>query len=49
MWPPADKTITDLAREQTLEIYHHHEPPRLPDGAAEKVDTILSQADSELK
>jgi trimethylamine--corrinoid protein Co-methyltransferase len=49
MWPPADKTITDLAREQTLEIYHHHEPPRLPDGAAEKVDTILSQAGSELK
>ncbi|UCD42699.1 MAG: trimethylamine methyltransferase family protein [Chloroflexota bacterium] len=46
MWPPADKTILELAREEALEIYHHHEPPPLPSGARSQMETILKEADA---
>jgi len=48
MWPPADKSILELARKEALEIYHHHEVPPLPNGAAEKLDAIITQAGIEL-
>jgi trimethylamine:corrinoid methyltransferase-like protein len=48
MWPPADKSILELARKEALEIYHHHEVPPLPNGAAEKLDAIITQAGTEL-
>lgn len=48
MWPPVDKTIYDLAHEEALEIYHHHEPPPLPDGASEKLEDIFIAADQAL-
>ena len=47
MWPPADTTITDLAREQALDIYHNHQSPPLPDGAADRIASILEQASVE--
>jgi trimethylamine--corrinoid protein Co-methyltransferase len=49
MWPPADKTIQELAREQALDIYHNHQPPPLPAGAAEKIAAILAEADSSFR
>ena len=49
MWPPADRTILEMAREQALDIYHNHKPPPLPDGAAEKIGSILTQASTELQ
>jgi len=48
MWPPADKTITELAHEEALDIYHNHKPPPLPDGAMEQIETILNEAVSTL-
>jgi len=48
MWPPADKTITELAHEGALDIYHNHKPPPLPDGAIEQIEKILSEAESSL-
>jgi trimethylamine:corrinoid methyltransferase-like protein len=45
MWPPADKTISELAHEGALEIYHHHKAPPLPAGAIEKLEEIFSEAD----
>jgi trimethylamine:corrinoid methyltransferase-like protein len=48
VWPPAGETMLELAREEALEIMHHHQPPPLPDGAAEALRTILSRADQAL-
>jgi trimethylamine--corrinoid protein Co-methyltransferase len=48
MWPPADKTMLELARAEALEIFHHHKSPDLPDGAGEKISFILTQASREL-
>lgn len=49
MWPPANRSISELAREKALEIYHHHRSPDLPEGAAERVAAILEQATTELE
>ena len=48
MWPPFDKTVLEIARTEALEIFHHHKPPPLPNGAAAKIETILEEADREL-
>jgi trimethylamine--corrinoid protein Co-methyltransferase len=48
MWPPADKTLLELARAEALEIYHNHKSPDLPNGAGEKISSILTQASREL-
>jgi len=47
MWPPANKSIPGLARERALEIYHHHQPPALPDGAEQQIASIIDQANKE--
>ncbi len=48
MWPPAGKTMLEVARAETLEILHHHKPPPLPEGAAEKMEVIITAASREL-
>ncbi|MBK5107369.1 MAG: trimethylamine methyltransferase family protein [Anaerolineales bacterium] len=48
MWPPADKTIPELARKQALDIYHNHQPPPLPDGAPDQIASILEAASEEI-
>ncbi|HBX69392.1 MAG TPA: hypothetical protein DEH25_08405 [Chloroflexi bacterium] len=48
MWPPAGKTMLEIARAEALEILHHHQPPPLPEGAAEKIEAIIATADKEL-
>jgi trimethylamine--corrinoid protein Co-methyltransferase len=48
VWPPAGKTVLELAHQEALEIMHHHQPPPLPEGAAEGLQEILVKADQEL-
>ncbi len=48
MWPPANKYYVDIVHQDALNILHNHQPPPLPDGAAEKIDAIVAQADREL-
>lgn len=48
MWPPAGKTMLEIAHAETLEILHHHKPPPLPKGAAEKLEAIITTASKEL-
>jgi trimethylamine:corrinoid methyltransferase-like protein len=49
MWPPADKTFPELAREQALDIYHNHQPPPLPEGAPDRIASILEHASVEIQ
>ena len=48
MWPPADRTISDLAHEEAKEIYYHHQPPPLPSGATERIKEILYTAEQSI-
>lgn len=48
MWPPVGKQMLDIARSEALEILHHHRPPPLPEGAAEKMEAIITAAGKEL-
>jgi trimethylamine--corrinoid protein Co-methyltransferase len=47
-WPPAGTELLDLVHEEALEILHHHQPPPLPEGAADKIEAILAAADEAL-
>lgn len=47
MWPPAGKSITEIAHDQALDIHHHHELPYLPPESAEKLKRILREAGEE--
>jgi trimethylamine--corrinoid protein Co-methyltransferase len=47
-WPPAGKTMREIARAEALEILHSHKPPALPEGAAEQIATIVAAADRAL-
>jgi len=48
VWPPVGKTMLDIARAGALEILNNHRPPPLPAGAADKIETILAEADKAL-
>jgi trimethylamine--corrinoid protein Co-methyltransferase len=48
MWPPADKTMLEVANEEALKILHHHQPPPLPEGATTRIEQIVAEADREL-
>jgi len=48
MWPPVDKTMLDFAHEEALTIYHNHKPLPLLEGAADKMENILAEANQEL-
>jgi trimethylamine--corrinoid protein Co-methyltransferase len=49
VWPPAGKSALELAREEALEIVHHHQPPALPEGVADEFENLLREADAALK
>jgi trimethylamine--corrinoid protein Co-methyltransferase len=49
VWPPAGKSVLELARGEALEIAHHHLPPPLPEGAEAKIEDLLREADVVLK
>jgi trimethylamine--corrinoid protein Co-methyltransferase len=48
MWPPANQYYVDIVHQDALHILHNHQPPPLPEGAAEKIDAIVARADREL-
>jgi trimethylamine--corrinoid protein Co-methyltransferase len=48
MWPPAGKTLAEIARQEALEILQNHRPPPLPAGAEEKLKNIITRADEVL-
>ncbi len=48
VWPPADRSILEVAREEALEIMYNHQPPTLPSGAEEKIEAIVEEADRTL-
>jgi trimethylamine--corrinoid protein Co-methyltransferase len=45
VWPPADRTMLEIAREEALEILHSHRAPALPAGVAERIEEIAAEAD----
>ena len=47
-WPPAGKTMSEIAREEARDILYNHQPPALPTGATEKIEAILADADKAL-
>jgi trimethylamine--corrinoid protein Co-methyltransferase len=48
VWPPAGKTMSEIARAEALDILYTHRPPPLPEGAAEKIEAIVAKADEAL-
>jgi trimethylamine--corrinoid protein Co-methyltransferase len=44
MWPPADKTMWEVAHAEALDILHNHRPPPLPAGAADRIEVIVAEA-----
>lgn len=48
MWPPEGKTAMEVVHEEALDILHNHQPPPLPEGAADKIEAIVAEADKAL-
>jgi trimethylamine--corrinoid protein Co-methyltransferase len=48
MWPPAGKYYVDIVHQDALNILHNHQPPPLPDGAADEIEAIVARADEAL-
>jgi trimethylamine--corrinoid protein Co-methyltransferase len=59
MWPPAGtlaprcgcsagETAMEVVHEEALDILHNHQPPPLPEGAADKIEAIVAEADKAL-
>jgi hypothetical protein len=38
----------EVVHEEALEILHNHQPPPLPDGAAERIEAVVAKADRAL-
>jgi trimethylamine:corrinoid methyltransferase-like protein len=47
-WPPAGRTMLEIAREEALDILRSHRPPPLPSGAGDMIETIVADADKAL-
>jgi trimethylamine--corrinoid protein Co-methyltransferase len=45
MWPPAGEAAVELVHEEALDILYNHQPPPLPEGAADKIEAIVAEAD----
>ncbi|MBW2692697.1 MAG: trimethylamine methyltransferase family protein [Deltaproteobacteria bacterium] len=45
VWPPVGRDILELARDEAREILKNHRPPALPDGALERMQEIVNEAD----
>ena len=48
VWPPAGKTMSEIAHSEALEILHTHQPPPLPAGAVNRIEAIVAEADRAL-
>jgi len=47
-WPPAGKTVMEVVHEEALDILRNHQPPPLPEGAADRIEAIVAEADRAL-
>jgi trimethylamine--corrinoid protein Co-methyltransferase len=47
-WPPAGKSMVELAHSGALEILQGHEPPPLPPGAERAIEEVVAEADRDL-
>jgi trimethylamine--corrinoid protein Co-methyltransferase len=45
VWPPMGRDMLDLVRDEARQILESHRPPALPDGALEKMQEILTEAE----
>ena len=45
----AGKDLTERAIRKALEILENHQPPALPDGAAETINGLLDEFEARLK
>ena len=48
VWPPAGKSLLELAHTEALEIVHSHQPPALPPGALDRMEALVAEANREL-
>jgi trimethylamine:corrinoid methyltransferase-like protein len=48
VWPPAGKTMLEIAHAEALDILHNHRPPPLPAGASDRIEAIVAEADRAL-
>jgi trimethylamine--corrinoid protein Co-methyltransferase len=48
-WPPHKANLLELIHQEAKEILAMHRPPALPDGAEEKLQQLLKQADQALQ
>jgi len=47
-WPPAGKSMLEVAHEEALDILYNHQPPLMPTGAEKKIEAIVAEADKTL-
>ncbi|MFN2243551.1 MAG: trimethylamine methyltransferase family protein [Anaerolineae bacterium] len=47
-WPAAGRDLLEMVHEEALGILHQHQPPPLPAGAKEQIETVLAAADRAL-
>jgi trimethylamine--corrinoid protein Co-methyltransferase len=45
VWPPAGKTMLEIAHAEALDILRNHQPPPLPAGALDRIEAIVAEAD----
>lgn len=48
LWPPHNKNLLEIIHNEACDIFNTHTPPPLPDGALEKINDILNDADQSL-
>ncbi len=48
VWPPAGKSMVEVAHAEALDILHNHRPPPLPAGASPEIERIVAEADEAL-
>jgi trimethylamine--corrinoid protein Co-methyltransferase len=47
-WPVGDKTVLEGVRDEAREIFYSHRSPALPDGAEDRMEAILAEAEQAL-
>ncbi len=48
VWPPAGKTMLEVAHAEALDIMHAYQSPPLPAGALDKIEDIVAEAERAL-
>jgi trimethylamine--corrinoid protein Co-methyltransferase len=44
IWPPAGKTMCEVAHAEALDILYNHQPPPVPAGAVDQIEVIVAEA-----